>query len=241
MDVTVRGWSAWAPGLATPLAWMAWVQRPATPEGTGQPELGAMAPMMRRRMTRIGRMALQAAWECQRDDVGMPLVFASRYGDVGRSLALLDELARDTTVSPTGFSLSVHNAIAAMYSIARRDRSNAVCVAAGGATAAAGVVEAASLLADGAPEVLLVCYDEALPTDYAEFRDEPPCAWAWAWRVARPGPGDRRLSLRAGAIDSHEEMPATLPASLEVMRFFLAGKGPLVQHVDGRRWEWRHA
>jgi hypothetical protein len=241
LDVTVRGWSAWAPGLATPIEWLAWAERPIAPEGAGQPELGAMAPMMRRRMSRIGRMALQAAWDCERDDVGMPLVFASRYGDVGRSLALLDELARNATVSPTGFSLSVHNAIAAMYSIARGDRSNAVCVAAGRATAAAGVVEAAGLLADGAPEVLLVCYDEALPTDYAEFRDEPPSAWAWAWRIARPAAGDRRLSLRAGAIDSNEATPAMLPASLDVMRFFLAGNSPLAQHIDGRRWEWRHA
>ena len=195
--------------------------------------------MMRRRMSRLGRMALQAAWDCQRDDVGMPTVFASRYGDVGRSLALLEEMARDATVSPTGFSLSVHNAIAGMYSIARADRGNAICVAAGRATAAAGLVEAAGLLADGAPEVLLVCYDETLPSEYVAFRDETPCTWAWAWRVARPRAGDRTLSLRAGAIDARDATPASLPASLEVMRLFLAGNGSLVQHIDGRRWEWQ--
>ena len=195
--------------------------------------------MMRRRMTAVGRMALQASWDCQSDDVGMPTVFASRYGDVGRSLALLEDMARDAPVSPTGFSLSVHNAIAAMYSIARADRGNAICVAAGRATAAAGLVEAAGLLADGAPEVMLVCYDEALPAAYADFRDEPPCAWAWALRVAHPRAADRTLSLRAGAIGESEASPASLPASLEVFRHFLVGNGSLVQHIDGRRWEWQ--
>jgi hypothetical protein len=239
LEVTVRDWSAWAPGLTTASQWLAWAHEPGAPEGEAQPALPGMAPLMRRRLSALGRMALQASWDCQGADVGMPAVFASRYGDLGRSLALLDEMARDGSVSPTGFSLSVHNAIAAMYSIARADRGNALCVAAGRATAAAGLVEAAGLLADGAPEVLLVCYDEALPADYAGFRDEAPCAWAWAWRVTLPRAGDRRLSLRAEAIGAQQAPAASLPASLAVMRLFLAGKSALVQHIDGRRWEWQ--
>ncbi|WP_372524487.1 beta-ketoacyl synthase chain length factor [Piscinibacter sp.] len=239
LDFTVRRWSAWAPGLASAPQWLAWAHEPSTPEGDDQPALAEMPSMLRRRMNRLGRMALQSSWDCQLDDLAMPTVFASRYGDVGRSLALLEDLARDAVVSPNGFSLSVHNAIGAMYSIARADRSNAICVAAGRASAAAGLVEAVGLLADGAPEVLLVCYDEALPADYADFRDEPPCVWAWAWRVARPGASERRLSLRALSSGTHEAAPAGLPASLDVMRYFLAGDASLMQHIDGRCWDWQ--
>lgn len=195
---------------------------------------------MRRRLTRLGRMALQSSWGCQHDELGMPMVFASRYGDVGRSLDLLDELAREGVVSPTGFSLSVHNAIAAMYSIGRSDRNNSICVSAGRSSAAAGLVEAAGLLADGAPEVLLVCYDEALPADYAVFQDDQPCIWAWAWRLSQPTTGSRTLSLGVSASDLSESPVAALPASLDVMRFFLADQASLVQHFDGRRWEWQH-
>ena len=239
LEVCVRRWSAWAPSLATAPDWLAWAHEPFAPAGDEQPALTAMEPMMRRRMTRLGRVALQAAWDCQQSDDDVPTVFASRYGDVRRSLGLLEELARNATVSPTGFSLSVHNAIAAMYSIARGDRSNAICVAAGRASAAAGLIEAAGLLADGASEVLVVCYDEALPANYAVFRDEPPCIWAWAWRVSRPGAGEGpTLSLRSGPLVAGEAQSCALPASLEVLRLFLAGGEPLVQNIDGRRWEW---
>jgi hypothetical protein len=196
-----------------------------------------MAPMLRRRLNRLGRMALQAAWDCQGDDLGMPIVFASRYGDAARSLALIEDLASGQEVSPTGFNMSVHNAIGALYAIARADRSNAVSVAAGRASAAAGVVEAAALLADGAPEVMLVCYDDTLPEPYEPFRDESPCAWAWAWRLARPQSGEAAIALRregrGGDAPSGE-----LPAGLEPLRFFLGEDTQLAQCLEGGRWVW---
>ena len=88
--------------------------------------------MQRRRIERLGRMAIQAACWCQEaEESGVPLVFASRHGDVARSMELLEALAADEPPSPTTFGLSVHNAIAALYSILRRDRGNYVAVAGG--------------------------------------------------------------------------------------------------------------
>jgi hypothetical protein len=209
------------------------------PTGEGTPALAAMAPLLRRRLNRLGRMALQAAWDCQGDDLGLPIVFASRYGDAARSLALIEELAAGQEVSPTGFNMSVHNAIGALYAIARADRSNAVSVAAGRASAAAGLVEAAALLADGAPEVMLVCYDDTLPEPYEPFRDEPPCAWAWAWRVAAARPGEAALALSSEGAAAEVQTAAELPAGLDLLRFFLADQTHFEQHLEGRRWTWR--
>ena len=76
--------------------------------------------MQRRRIERLGRMAIQAACWCQEaEESGVPLVFASRHGDVARSADLLNSLADDAALSPTAFGLSVHNAVAALYSITR--------------------------------------------------------------------------------------------------------------------------
>ncbi len=250
--VSVRQWAACASGLADSAAWQSWALKPWLPVGEDTPALAAMTPMLRRRLNRLGRIALQAAWDCQGSDLGMPIVFASRYGDAARSLALLEDLVSGQEVSPTGFNMSVHNAIGALYAIARGDRSNAVSVAAGRASAAAGLVEAAGLLADGAPEVMLVCYDDTLPEPYEPFRDEPPCAWAWAWRVAPAQAGAPWIGLRTGAqgsAGSGEARPwvrpeavdapaGALPAGLDVMRFFLSGERSLVQPVEGLAWHW---
>lgn len=175
----------------------------------------------------------------------MPVVLASRYGDVARSLALLADLARDEALSPTEFGLSVHNAIGAQISIARADTANYVCLAGGAASAGNAVFEAAGLLHDGAPEALVLCYDEPLPGDYSVFADEAEATYAWAWRLTLPRGGQPFVELDCtstdddpAARDAHAS--ATLPFGLDVLRFVLSGDAMLRRRADGHLWTWRH-
>nr|WP_295378121.1 beta-ketoacyl synthase chain length factor [Pseudoxanthomonas sp.] len=242
IQFTIAEWAAWAPGLETAEAWQAWAREPFVPMGDGTPALSEVPAMQRRRIDRLGRMAIQAAYWCQRAEAeGIPFVFASRHGDVACSVQLLEALSRREALSPTSFGLSVHNAIAALYSIVRGERGNYLALAAGQATPEAALVEAAGLLGDGAPEVLVVVYDAALPEVYADFGDEPDPFHAWCWRVA---PVDRegfRVSLACGAASESAPGAVTgLPHGLEVLRFLLAAGGPLRHHEDARQWEWRH-
>lgn len=242
-DFSINAWAAHAPGLASPALWQAWARRPFLPVGHEQPALGEMPAMMRRRLGPLGRTAAQTAYLAHGDRLGLPVVFGSRYGDASRSLDLLADLARHEPISPTAFGLSVHNAIGAMYSIARGDRANYVAVAAGRANAQACLVEAAGLLADGASEVLVVCYEEALPGAYVEFQDEPSALYGWAWRVGRTAPGQARYRLSNEAA-SRKDAPCSvqLPMALDVLRFYLAGDSSLRQTADGTTWIWsRHA
>jgi len=237
---SINAWAAYAPGLATPPQWQAWAQAPRLPLGEGQPELSEMPAMMRRRLGPLGRSAAQVAYGAHDGRLGIPVVLGSRYGDATRSLDLLADLARGEAVSPTAFGLSVHNAIGAMYSIARGDRANYVSVAAGAASPAACLVEAAGLLADGAPEVLVVCYDAPLPGAYQTFEDEPGALYGWAWRVGPARPGHPRHELRWGASAGAAPSPA-LPMGLDLLRFFLADDPELRREADGTAWTWsRH-
>lgn len=233
---SVEAWSAFAPGLDDAAAWLAWSSAPWLPQGDAVPALAEMAPMQRRRVERLGRAALQVAWRCQRDEErGIPLVFATRHGDIGRTQQMLAELTQDQPLSPTQFGLSTHNAIPAQYSIARVLVGNYVVVSAGAASAEAAMVEAQALLADGAPVVLVVVFDGPTPDDYAAYRDEPEAWYAWAWRVVPARDGLPTLSLRPGV----PKAPGGLPHALEVLRFFLAGEREL-PGADGGGWT-RHA
>lgn len=240
IEFSVVDWAAWAPGLATRQDWQAWAGAPWLPHGDDTPALGEVPAMQRRRIERLGRMAIQAACWCEQPDDGgqVPLVFASRHGDVARSMELLDSLGADTGMSPTAFGLSVHNAVAALYSIARGHRGNYLALAAGRATVEAACVEAYGLLADGAPEVRVVVYESPLPAVYAGFADEPDPYYAWCWRLARADHPGTRLSLgwRAAATDSPA---AALPHGLDAMRFLLAGEAALDLAADGQHWTWQ--
>lgn len=125
IEFSIVDWAAWAPGLSERSQWLGWADAPYPPQGEDTPALAEIPAMQRRRIERLGRMAIQAACWCedgQGADSQVPLVFASRHGDVARSMDLLGALASDQPLSPTGFGLSVHNAIAALYSIARGQR-----------------------------------------------------------------------------------------------------------------------
>lgn len=236
---SVKEWSAWAPSLVDPAAWSAWAQAPWLPAGHETPALSEVPAMQRRRIERLGRMAIQTAFWCQRaDEGGAPLVFASRHGDVARSMELLEALVAGESPSPTTFGLSVHNAIAALYSILRGERGNYVATAGGKATVETACIEAAALLADGAPEVLLVVYDAPLPSVYTRFADEPDAGFAWCWKLVAAAPTLPTLRL-AWAADDADGAATALPHGLEVLRFLLAGDASLEWCGDGVRWQWR--
>ena len=250
----IESWAACAPGLDTPQRWSQWAAAPWLPEGEPQVALAAVPPLLRRRFAPLGRLAAQAALDLagdvavaehprdavpEPDLLDNPTVYASRYGETSRCLELLAEQARGAALSPTAFGLSVHNAIGAMIALTRGDRRNSSAIAAGRATAAAGVVEALALLDDGARSASLIVYDAPLPAGYTDFEDEPSAHFAWAWRLRRPRAGERALHLDWQAASTDDEaMHAQLPASLQALWFGLSEAPRLVQQIDGRCCVW---
>ncbi len=118
----------------------------------------------------------------------VPVVFASRYGEAGATLALLRTLARREPLSATAFSHSVHNAQAGLFSIAARNQSAASAVAAGGDTFGAAFLEAIATMQRGRHHrALLVVADETLPEAFARFQEEPPVTYAVAIVLGRQG------------------------------------------------------
>lgn len=240
-DFRVRRWAAWAPGLQTQEAWRSWLSAPAWPlpaaEAVAVAPLAEVPAMTRRRIDPLGRAALQVAWWAQGDQPTGPVVFASRWGEVARSVALLRQLAADEPLSPTAFSLSVHNASSALYSIARGDTANYAAVSAGDASAAAGVCEAVGLLADGAPQVLVVSVESALPEPYESF--EPHLGSLRAWAVMLEA-AEQGVRLQAAA--PHDEPPSgDLPADLATLRFLAGASAQWRQAGPQGGWLWsRH-
>ncbi len=237
--------AAWAPGISTPEAWIAWAAAPFPIVGDDEPGVRAMAPMLRRRAGALGKMALEVAYQCLDGRSAIPTVFCSRHGEAARAIALLSDLVNGEGVSPTGFGLAVHNASAGLFSIARADQANHLALAAGPSTVEHAVIEACSLLADGEPMVLLVAYDHSLPALLSHFEDCAEQPHAWAWLITKPGADPLHLSWSAAApaacaAQSLDVQAADVqPASLEVLRFQLSGARAYERVCGRQRWQWR--
>jgi len=241
VNFAIRKWAAWAPGIEGEAAWRAWAESPSTPIGTDVPGLTQMSSMLRRRLGPLGRMACEVAYAVTDAEAPVPMIFASQHGEVARTELLFAAIERGGPVSPTEFSMSVHNAISGLFSISSKDVGNYIAIAAGSETAPAAAVEAAALLADGAAEVVVVVYDERVPETYSEFVEEPEAAFAWACRLAMPSATDRTLSLSltintsdCADSDGNDTM---LPAALAAFRAICGNH--TVTHVLGNKcWTW---
>ena len=230
-EFSVLDWCACASGLTTQDEWLNWAKAPPRfpePALKEVPTLTEMPAMLRRRLNRVGRMACHVAYSCDNGQTGNPIVFASRYGDTDKALSLLADLVKGDLISPTGFGLSVHNAIAAQYGIARRHLGNAIAVAGAQGTIAAAMVEASALLHDGADEVLVVYYETPLPGGYSTFHDEITCEYAWAWRVSGVDHPEQLARVRVKYEDGDhvsQNSPDLWPSGIKVLRHFLRQLG----------------
>ncbi len=184
--------------------------------------------MLRRRLDRHGRMALATAWTCAEGLDSVQFVFASRHGDLDRTLELLTALGNKDMLSPTSFSLSVHNSTAGLFSIARGDRAAATAMAAGADTLGLSMLEGANMIAEGAEHVL-VCYaDDVPPQPYrpyvAEASTRHPFSISLLLTRADAAPLDCHLTRHMGA--------ATEAPETALMRFLVEEHTASVIGVD---------
>jgi hypothetical protein len=199
------------------------------------PSPTSVEPMLRRRLGGLARAALSVLEQVVVKGDPVRLVFASRHGDLARTVELLAAIADDEPLSPTTFSLSVHNAIPGLFSIAYRDVSASTALAADAESFCWGAVEAMTeLAADPERDVVLVYADETLPEPYAVFdcATQPPHALAL------------RFSAREGRLcewswEGSDESPGEAGDALTFLRFWY-GDMRVSQWVgSGRLWSWR--
>lgn len=181
----LQSWNAFAPGLESHQAWREWLLHPSdlSPE-LGKTSLKQIPPMLRRRFTELGRCAAGAALPLLEGIDSIPGVFASRHGDTPLTLSLLEGIAEGEPMSPTGFSLAVHNALSGLLSIARKDVSEVTAIAATENLIPNALIEAVTQLQDQ-PRVLCVIYDLPLPELYKPYSDSTPFPCAVAMILSR--------------------------------------------------------
>lgn len=243
VELVVRRWAAWAPGVEDAASWDRWAKGEATIAGSVEPDVSFVSPLQRRRLSEASRMAFAVAAQCMEDaDAGAPWVFCSRYGEYPRSFEILQDLARQQPASPTAFSMSVHNTAASQFSIHRRDRSQFTALAAGEATLEAAFVEAWCRIGQATGgSVLLVYHDQPLPDLYRQQATTVTHSLALALLLSRPTADAARPILRLawhpGPGDPAAGADAANPV-LAVIRLLHSGDGPVAQDTGRLVWTW---
>jgi hypothetical protein len=187
---------------------------------------------------------LTAAFDCLdgRDAAACNAVFGSRHGSLNESLAMLEKVVRREQISPSLFAHTVHNAQAALFSIAAANRESSSAVCAQGETFEAAYLEAhLQLTRQPDAPVLLVVGDVPLAPAFAPLIEEPASAYALALLLETDGVGQRvRFDLPARNDTSGAGAPAW-PTALEFLRWLLSDESELTLHGRRHGWRWRRA
>ena len=231
----IAQWRAWAPGLESADDWHAWCQAPVLlPASEASPDVSFLPAMQRRRLSRLARMAFSVGWPLAEGLKDLPLVFISRHGETPRTLDILSDLANDQPLSPTQFSLSVHNAVIGLWSILRNETSEMNALAAAGDGLEHAMLEVAALLNEGAPAVLLVITEEQPPEAYASWIKDVPFPYALGLLVT---PGDEwQLELSAGTVQPTQTQ---WPHALNLLRALLTEQADCQHAWKNRVWNWQ--
>lgn len=254
IDVVVKQWSAWAPGVDTREAWTAWAAAPDALREDGVPEAREVPPMLRRRCTTLSRAMLTAAFGCMGEEAGdVRTVFASRYGSINESVPLLRNIARDERMSPARFTHTVHNAQAGLFSIAAGNRHASSALSGRAESFATGFLEAATHLhREPSRDVLLVMGDVPLAEEFAPLTDDPRAVYSVALQLGSVGgPVAADAATLLFSMRGAEEAPAPGRAvaaeaalargwsdAAEFLRWMIRGEDRLVLPGNGREWIW---
>lgn len=225
-------------GLATAQNWRRYFAGKGILGPRELPSLGTHSRLTRR-LDILGKLSLAVlqdmAWKPQE-----PLVFASNWGDIGRSKELLYNLADSGEVSPAGFTTSVHNAIAAIAAIGAKNHSFSPAIAAGSLTTEAALCQGYLLAETGAASIIVLRAEMPMPPNW-DLTIEENCkeAYAWALRLTIvPNEESRHLQLTpiSHGQGASDESTDTISSDLR----FLFGPMRSRQHTDssGRGWLW---
>ena len=169
---TVKDFSFWAPGVESPERYQAWAKGEMGSVEENSPACKFLPAMFRRRLSRLSKIAF-TVMQKHMDTPDLPTVFASRHGELFTTAKLLEDLLEEESLSPTRFSLSVHNSASGLFSIASKNKAPSVALANGYDTFCSALLEATAILhRNPQQDVLLVIYDEYADHAFKDFLKE---------------------------------------------------------------------
>lgn len=245
LPITLAAWNAWEMGSTAPESWTHIDTAGNEQSHSTLTKAQRIPAMLRRRLGSLGKAAIASGEELIANiDESIPTVFCSQHGDLKRTLGLLDSLSKQEPLSPTQFSLSVHNAIAGIYSIARKDHSATTALSCMQDDVSTALLETQLILEEQQSQyALCIVHDEPVPARYSTSA-QPKRAYAVSFLLcARPSSTAQQLHLSIGSkacVVRHESLPKLQPSALTLIDFLNgADKKELQLDTASHLWYWQ--
>ncbi len=232
---------AWSPHYQQLDDWQQWPSIANETETSAQavPALKQVPAMQRRRFSKLTKMLLEVAFQCEAPSQ-CRTIFASRHGELNRTVDLLQDIVRQQPISPIGFSQSVHNTASGIFSILTDNRSPSTSIAASENTLSQAIIEAYGQLAEDNSPLLLVFGDEPVSDIYKEFTQEPELPIALALQLSLAAPEQKGLTLTLDTTPSATELAAVPEIGFGQLLHAIASLQPLEGRLNQYLYRINH-
>jgi hypothetical protein len=230
---TLKHWRLWqSEAVSSPESWPC---GEVLPSNGGHADVGFLPMMQSRRLSPLARAACSVAWHCrQADGNDLPTVFYSAHGESKNYYEMLTGMAAGEGVSPSQFSLSVHNAIGGLSSLHSTNTMPYVSLAAGTEGLFGAFIEAAGLLLE-VQRVLVVCYEQPLPDAYQAYL--PTARNTWALAMVLAGGGEPGFHLRLTRESPGDTTPAA-DSDSNLIDAILSNRRAGHCRFERSQWRW---
>lgn len=228
-------WQARAPGLSEATHWQTWAQEPFTIDPSApQGKLTELPMMTARRLNSGSKLAVECGLSMLRRHAIDAVLYTSRHGELERNYRILSAMAVGQDVSPTDFTMSVHNSAVGALTIAAKQPIVSSSLSAGQDTFQQGLCEVISLLQAGYQRILMVDFDGLLPEFYHPRLPEGMPTWAFAVALVFEAGSALQCSTQGGSVG--KEPP--LPQSMQFLQHYLSEKRAFTLMGERLQWHW---
>ncbi|WP_156294521.1 beta-ketoacyl synthase chain length factor [Serratia oryzae] len=237
MNLTLNliDWQARAPGLGDASQWCQWANQPhAIDPAAPQAKLTELSMMTARRLASGSRLAVECGLAMLRRHQIDAVLYTSRHGELERNYRILEAMATQQPVSPTDFTMSVHNSAVGHLTIAAQKPLVSSSLSAGIDTFQQGLCEVIGLLQAGYQRVLMVDFDGMLPEFYHPHLPEKMPTWAYAVALVFEAGASLQCASQTGSAGEEPE----LPQSLQFLRHYLSAKPTFTIPGERLMWHW---
>jgi len=231
ITLNIDTWVANSAGLSHHSDWQNWAREEIWPDDNTL-NTDHIPPMMRRRMSSLSKLAVQTALtaiESQHIDY---MVFSCRHGELHRSVEIVKSILIGEEASPMAFSQSVHNTAAGLATIASKQPIPLTSIAAAQNTFQSAILEAWLYLNEHpSHKVLLVDFDEPLPSDYQQYEEWQFQGYALGLTLSHGS--DFTLSMQMSDTKPQQ------PQALSFLHHYLSEKSEWIIEGSQSAWKWQ--
>jgi len=218
-----------------------WALNPTFDETqTDVPKLDFIPMMQRRRLSKFAKLCCYSL-----NQLGLEqhhqMVFVSRFGDLQKTNALIEEAAKGEDLSPAQFGLSVHNAVAGQFSIFTGNQQPSTTISAGEDSFHQGLIDAyARLHQSNDDEIVMVCTEGVPPEKYRPYITEQLIEHSVAVVLSKSQGTDIELSFDINAQPMPTKQP--LPQALAFLAWWCNNDKSATSVITSatKRWHWQY-